>query len=163
MVAANPPGEGSSAAVVPVLEPDEENVATESGEPLNEVEEAPAVDEEADTEAIEAEADDQTLTPIATSPEREGKIKKADKEDEEDPELAKIPFLRQLPAEVQQSIPELHISFHAYSIKPSSRLVSIDGKILREGQEAGENLTLERITVKGVVLDYNGRRFRLEM
>lgn len=107
----------------------------------------------------------EALVPIATAPsaKEQAKKRRAEREKEEDPELAKIPYLKQLPAEAQQAIPELHISFHSYSIKPASRLVSIGGKILREGQEYDESVTLETITVKGVVLVSNGRRFRLDV
>ena len=112
-----------------------------------------------DKTAVEAP---QALVPIATSLGAKEKAKKAERE-EEDPELAKIPLLKQLPAEVQKSLPALHISFHSYSITPSARLVSISGKILRQGQEFDENLKLERITTKGVVLDFKGKRFRLDV
>ncbi len=125
---------------------------------------APAEAGGADSEAT-ADEPEQAMAPIAASPAPKSKGKKADKADkeDEDPDLAKIPFLKQLPPDVQQTIPELHISFHSYSIKPSARLVSISGKILREGESYDENVKLETITVKGVVLVCKGRRFRLEV
>lgn len=155
-----PPQEAPSAAVVPVIEAEQpENLAVATPEePLSETAEAPPAPD-VNAEAMPA---DEGLTPIASSPPSQRKAKKADQE-EEDPELAKIPFLKQLPAEVQQTIPELHISFHSYSIKSSARLVSISGKIMHEGDEFDENLKLETITVKGVVLVFKGRRFRLNV
>ncbi len=162
-----PPKAAKPAEVAPPAPPvpaaAEEDAVAASDEALDEADEAPVEEDEADTETTGVAAEVQALAPIAVSAAGKAKPKKGDKESEDDPELAKIPFLRQLPADIQQSVPELHISFHAYSIKPSSRLVSIGGKILREGQQVGENLTLERITVKGVVLNINGRRFRLEI
>lgn len=130
-------------------------------EPLTAAAEA----QEAETETAEAagaEAEEKPMAPIAVSKPPKAKGKKTDKDDE-DPELAKIPLLKQLPPDVQQTIPELHISFHSYSIKPSARLVSISGKILREGQEFDEGVKLVTITNKGVVMDVKGRRFRLKL
>lgn len=103
----------------------------------------------------------QVLAPIAVSPEPIAKPRKTRRE--EDPELAKIPFLKQLPVEIQKTLPVLHISFHSYAIRPEDRLVSISGKILRQGQEFDENLKLERITLKGVVFNFNGKLFRLDV
>ena len=159
----------AGAGVVPVLKPDTSaaNPSPEE-EPLVGAEEKEILEtsEAADGEAPAAEAEErQAMVPIAASPAPKSKAKPnrgSDKE-EEDPELAKIPFFKQLPPDVQQTIPELHISFHSYSIKPAARLVSISGKILREGESYDENVKLETITVKGVVLVYKGRRFRLEV
>lgn len=127
--------------------------------------EQPFVEEEtlSAEEDVEASAlRGQVMAPIAISSETKKGVKKARREEEE-PELVNIPFLKQLPVEVQKSLPELHISFHSYSIKPSARLVSIGGKILRQGQEIDDNLKLEKITVTGVVLNFNGKRFRLDV
>jgi hypothetical protein len=100
--------------------------------------------------------------PEAATPAAKGKAERSAKE-VEDPELAKIPLLRQLPPDVQKTIPELHISFHSYSIKPANRMVSISGKILHEGQNFDENVKLETITQDGVIMVAHGRRFRLDM
>lgn len=166
------PAPGATAAgagVVPVLKP-ETSTANPSPEeePLvgveeKEISETPVA---ADGEAPAAEAEEQhAMVPIAASPapKSKAKPKRGSDKEEEDPELAKIPFFKQLPPDVQQAIPELHISFHSYSIKPAARLVSISGKILREGESYDENVKLETITVKGVVLVYKGRRFRLKV
>ncbi|MBA3013820.1 MAG: general secretion pathway protein GspB [Proteobacteria bacterium] len=135
-----------------------EDVAASEEEPLVETEEPLFAEGEIDVSV----ARDQVLVPIATSQGATERVKRA-KRVEEDPELAKIPFLKQLPVEVQKSLPVLHISFHSYSIKPSARLVSISGKILRQGEEFDQDLKLDRITVKGVVLDYKGKLFRLDV
>lgn len=155
--AAAPPTDPST--VVPVIapEPPANSVEVSPEESLSETEEAqPAPDQDAGEEV----ATDEGLAPIATSPPPKRKVKKSD---EEDPELAKIPLLKQLSAEVQQTVPELHISFHSYSIKPAARLVSISGKIMREGDDFDENVKLETITVKGVVMVIKGKRFRLNV
>jgi len=77
--------------------------------------------------------------------------------------LSKIPFMFQLPDSVKNSLPEIHISFHSYSRKPAARLVSINGKIVREGQQFENDLTLEEITPEGVVMVYKSRRFRINI
>lgn len=154
-----PVQEAASSLPVPAEEARAEEAAASE-------EEALAADEEslpAEEQLEEPAAEEQTLVPIASSRgAKERAQKKAEKEDE-DPELAKIPFLKQLPAEIQKSLPVLHVSFHSYSHTPSARLVSISGKILRQGQEFDENLKVERITVKGVVLDFKGKRFRIDV
>lgn len=77
-------------------------------------------------------------------------------------ELSRIPYVHQLPPDVQAALPDFHISFHSYSNRPSARLVSINGKIMREGQTI-EGIELERITPDGVVLLYKSRRFRVDV
>lgn len=77
--------------------------------------------------------------------------------------LSKIPFLRQLPAEVRDRIPEISISYHAYFFNASRRMVSIDGKIFREGNIIDGDLRLVRITPSGVVLQYKNWQFRVNV
>ncbi len=77
--------------------------------------------------------------------------------------LAKIPFLRQLPAEVRARIPEIHISYHAYFFDAARRMVSIDGKIFREGNIIDGDLKLVWITPSGVVLQYKNWQFRVNV
>ena len=74
-----------------------------------------------------------------------------------------IPLFGALPQSLRQRLPELSIAFLAYSKRPSERIVSINGRILREGQTIAENLTIEKITSAGAVLNYMGDRIRLEV
>lgn len=144
-------------AVVPVPTP---TAAAASPEEVLAEEEAPAAaEEESITTPAAAE---ETLSPIATTLPKKEKAKKDDK-GKEDPELAKIPLFSQLPAEVQQGLPDLHISFHSYSIKPAARLVSISGKILHEGEAFDDTVKLETITAQGVIMKVKDRRFRLKV
>lgn len=154
-----PVQEAASSLPVPAEEARAEDAAASE-------EEALAADDEslpAEEPVEEAAAEEQTLVPIASSRGAKERAQKKTEKEDEDPELAKIPFLKQLPAEIQKSLPVLHVSFHSYSHTPSARLVSISGKILRQGQEFDENLKVERITVKGVVLDFKGKRFRIDV
>lgn len=64
-----------------------------------------------------------------------------------------------LPLSVQQSIPEIIISAHFYDSEPSSRIVSINGRVMREGQALSGGVKIERITKDGVIFVYQGYRF----
>ncbi|MBI4838134.1 MAG: general secretion pathway protein GspB [Nitrospirae bacterium] len=67
----------------------------------------------------------------------------------------------ELPDSVRQGLPDIAISGHIYSNNPLSRIVNINGKILREGESIAGGLRLEDITEYGVVLNYQGYRFRM--
>lgn len=89
---------------------------------------------------------------------------KLEKEKESDEKaLERIPFYYQLPDTVQNKIPEIHISFHVYARRPSDRIVSVNGKVLREGQNLEKEIKLEQITPLGIVLLANNRRFKVEI
>ncbi len=69
----------------------------------------------------------------------------------------------ELPRSVRQALPKMTISGHIYSNEPSSRIVNINGQILREGEVIGEGLNLEEITSTGIILSYKGYRFRMRL
>ena len=52
------------------------------------------------------------------------------------------------------------ISFHAYSANPRDRLVGINNRMLREGDDVAPGLKLEQITPEGMLLGYKGYSFR---
>jgi general secretion pathway protein B len=68
--------------------------------------------------------------------------------------------LAELPLSIQQEIPKMQISLHAYSAKPKDRLVSIDNRLLREGDSPAPGIRLEQITPDGMIFSYKGYRFR---
>jgi len=75
---------------------------------------------------------------------------------------ADVPDVSALPPSVRNSLPALSISYHAYAHDPASRLVSINGRILRQGQAVDKDLVLEEITPSGIILRYNDEyRFRV--
>ncbi|HEX7810271.1 MAG TPA: general secretion pathway protein GspB [Burkholderiales bacterium] len=65
-----------------------------------------------------------------------------------------------LPLPIRQSLPAMTISFHAYSAKPENRMVGINNRILREGDDLAPGLQLEQITRDGMIFGYQGHRFR---
>ena len=72
----------------------------------------------------------------------------------------KVAAFAELPASIQQEIPSLQISAHAYSPIPKDRLIGINDRVLREGEHAAPGLLLEQITPDGMILSYKGYRFR---
>jgi general secretion pathway protein B len=65
-----------------------------------------------------------------------------------------------LPADVRRNIPEMSFSVHLYSAKPTERMVSINGRMMKEGQEVSPGLKLEQITQDGMVFSYQEYKFK---
>lgn len=73
----------------------------------------------------------------------------------------KIYTLNELPSSILRDLPAFSVSTHIYSVDPASRMVRINGKTMREGQELIAGLKLEEITSGGVILSYNNYRFNV--
>lgn len=71
--------------------------------------------------------------------------------------------LDELPSAVRSSLPVFKVSGHAYSPDPASRVTRINDQILQEGQSLAPGLKVEEITPGGVVLGYQGYRFRIDI
>ncbi|UTW12199.1 general secretion pathway protein GspB [Marinobacterium rhizophilum] len=100
------------------------------------------------------------------SPENDSAADRAHRVEQPQPEArtdahAGLPFRRQLPVDVQRSLPELVFSVHIYSADPASRRVKIGERMMREGQRITPQLRLEEIIPKGVILSYEDYRFRM--
>lgn len=65
-----------------------------------------------------------------------------------------------LPLATQQEIPEMKIQLHSYSNKSANSIVSINSRMMREGDSLAPGLKLEKITPDGVVFSYKGYRFQ---
>ncbi len=65
-----------------------------------------------------------------------------------------------LPVAIQQELPPMSISVHAYSGTPKDRLVGINSRLLREGDSPAPGLKLEQITPDGIIFSYKGYSFR---
>jgi hypothetical protein len=69
---------------------------------------------------------------------------------------------RQLPVSIQNRIPPLQMSLHAYNRNDSgASMVQLNGEILQEGDAVTETLKLEKISAAGAILNYAGYRFLL--
>jgi hypothetical protein len=65
-----------------------------------------------------------------------------------------------LPLTLQQEIPMMSISVHAYSGTPEKRLVRINDHLLHEGESLTPDLRLEQITPDGMIFSYKKYLFR---
>jgi general secretion pathway protein B len=75
------------------------------------------------------------------------------------PAVEVVPF-SDLPISVQQEIPPLSITAHAFSPIVRDRLIGINDRVLREGEQVTPSLLLEQITPDGMIMSYKGYRFR---
>jgi general secretion pathway protein B len=76
-----------------------------------------------------------------------------------DQEQKATPFA-DLPLAIQQEIPEMKIQLHSYSNKSANSIVSINSRMMKEGDSLAPGLKLEQITPDGVILSYKGYRFQ---
>jgi len=68
--------------------------------------------------------------------------------------------MRELPLSVRQRLPDLTISGHFYDSRPSSRIVTVGGRTLHEGDAAAPGVKIERITPDGTVFSFEGYSFQ---
>lgn len=80
-----------------------------------------------------------------------------------DPDLMNIPYLHELPEYQQQSIPAMNFAGHVYSSDASSRSVIINGMAMSEGDSLMPSLSVEFITLNGVVFRYQEILFRIDI
>ena len=71
-----------------------------------------------------------------------------------------LPWITELPVDVQRDLPPMQVMAHAYSSRTADRLVGINNKLLHEGDEVAPGLKLEQITSEGMVLSFKGHVFR---
>lgn len=77
------------------------------------------------------------------------------------PVAADAPLLRQKPQEFQRQLPELVVTIHVYSPDESQRILFINNREYRRGDQLLEGLRLEEIVADGAVLSFRGERFKL--
>ena len=97
----------------------------------------------------------QPPTPIKTSPESSPREIKPVKPSN------KVLSIKELPAAIKGSLPELKMTVHSYNEQPQSRFVVMNNNTIREGQSINADLKVEQITPNGVILNYQGHRFVL--
>lgn len=71
--------------------------------------------------------------------------------------------MAELPLLIRQELPAMKIQVHAYSSKSKDRLVSINDRILREGDSLTPGLRLEQITPDGLIFSHKEYRFRRDI
>jgi general secretion pathway protein B len=78
-----------------------------------------------------------------------------------EPVRPRVPHYRELPYDVQQSLPAIVYSVHLYSPRPERRMVKIDGRIRHEGDTVSPGLVLEEITSEGAIFTFRSHTFRV--
>lgn len=99
-------------------------------------------------EAAVPTPDEATVTPPETTPPTS----------EENPKIASV---RDLPWNLQQTMPSISYQEHHYRNGAASR-VRLNGKEYRAGERVAQDLTLERIEEDGAVMRYRGYEFKLQ-
>lgn len=94
-------------------------------------------------------------TPAATNSSDEPEAGEMDYADNASPTVA----FGDLPDNIRNQVPALTFSFHVYSDKPESRTIIINNRRVREGDNVLQNLQLLEITPQGVVLQWKGHPF----
>ncbi|MDX1692702.1 MAG: general secretion pathway protein GspB [Ketobacteraceae bacterium] len=79
------------------------------------------------------------------------------------PSTSYLPQLQELPANLQQQVPDLSFSSHMYSSEPRFRSIIINGRRLKEGQFLDDRIQVREITDKGVVLSLDGTLFEVDV
>ncbi len=78
-------------------------------------------------------------------------------------ELDSVQHLTQLPSLIQQAIPNMTFAGHVYSSNPMQRSVIINGHAMGEGDVVVNNLKVEQITRSGVIFNFDGQLFRIDI
>jgi general secretion pathway protein B len=73
----------------------------------------------------------------------------------------KVLTIDELPVAVRSGLSELKVSLHSFSPEPRSRLVRINDRTLGEGDTLSQGVRVEEITPDGVIMSYQGYRFRV--
>jgi hypothetical protein len=75
------------------------------------------------------------------------------------PDVRRVYALNELPSSIKEGLPSLSLALHYYTSDPASRLVTIDNRTVREGEEVAPGLKLEEITRNGAIFSYQKYRF----
>jgi general secretion pathway protein B len=72
-----------------------------------------------------------------------------------------LPYLHQLPDNMQRDIPRVAFGGYMYSANPADRLLLVDKTLRHEGEEVAPGLVLEKLLPKAAVMNYRGVRYRV--
>ena len=76
-------------------------------------------------------------------------------------ETDNTPLLQQMPPEMQRAIPPMAVTIHVYSPQESQRILFINNHEYHKGSLIEGGARVEEIVPDGVVLSYQGERFKL--
>jgi len=72
----------------------------------------------------------------------------------------RVMTMGELPPSIRQELPSMQVSLHLYSTRPKNSFVSINSRMLQEGEDLAPGIRLEQITPEGMIFSYRGYRFR---
>ena len=76
-------------------------------------------------------------------------------------ETDNTPLLQQMPPDIQRAIPPMAVTIHVYSPQASQRILFINNHEYHKGSLIEGGARVEEIVPDGVVLSYQGERFKL--
>jgi len=76
--------------------------------------------------------------------------------------LNEVPFIENLPHNIQMEIPQIDYSSHVYTGSPDTSFVVFNSEILGVGDKFKSAITIENITANTVVLNFEGQNFKLK-
>jgi general secretion pathway protein B len=71
--------------------------------------------------------------------------------------------IKELPSDIKGSLPELKMTVHSYNEQAQARFAVVNNTTVREGQFVNGELKVEQITPNGVIFNYRGHRFLLQI
>jgi general secretion pathway protein B len=96
-------------------------------------------------------------TPVAALPAQAGASKALRAETGPSGESAAPVALERLPADIRKSFPELKVGGGMYSPQAASRLVMVNGQVMREGDRLGGGLVIREIRPTAVIFEFRDR------
>ncbi|HEY5998762.1 MAG TPA: general secretion pathway protein GspB, partial [bacterium] len=82
-------------------------------------------------------------------------------EPEAPPADGRVVGMEELPQDLRATLAKFSVSGHVWSEEPGLRLLTVNDRIVREGQDAAPGVRLEQITQDGAVFSLRGWRFRV--
>lgn len=73
-----------------------------------------------------------------------------------------LPWLHEMPAAFRRQVPELDINVYVYDEQPENRFIMIAMKKFKVGQEISSGMLLQEIQSDGIVVQYQGKRFKIK-
>ncbi len=77
------------------------------------------------------------------------------------PAAGEASFLSALAPDFQRSLPEMVVNIHVYAPEESLRILYVNNRQYRRGDEIQNGVVVEEIVADGVVLQFRGQRFKL--
>ena len=79
------------------------------------------------------------------------------------PAAAPLPRLEALPPELRAQVPAMTVGGSVHSPAAASRMIIVNGQVLREGDSPAPGVRLESIGRKSAVFSVSGQRFELPL